>query len=292
MAETQTASRGAVVVTGASTGIGRATAFHLDELGFRVYAGVRRESDSEDLIRASSNRLVPFYLDVTDAISVRSAADAVAAKVGDAGLQGLVNNAGICMAGALEFLPVDDLRKQFEVNVMGSVAVTQAFLPLIRRGRGHIINIGSVGGRLAVPFLGAYCASKTALEVVTDALRIELQPWKIRLSLVEPGLISTPMFEKVQRQGGMLLADLPENMRRLYDSDIESFRAATKEQFKAASPPEVVARVVGKALTARRPKTHYVVGRNGRAEAFIARFLPGHMRDAVLGWALGLSKRR
>ena len=288
----QTATRGAVAVTGASTGIGRATAFHLDKLGFCVYAGVRTESDREDLIRSSSNRLIPFHLDVTDPVSIKMAADTIAAKVGDAGLQGLVNNAGICIAGALEFLPIAELRRQFEVNVMGSLAVTQDFLPLIRQGRGRIINMGSVGGRLAIPFMGAYCASKTALEVITDSLRIELQPWKIELSLIEPGIVSTPMFDKVKREGDILLRSVPELMRRFYDPSIEAFREATAAQFKSASPPDVVARVVGRALTARRPRTRYVVGKNGRVEALIAGFLPYHLRDAVIAWALGLSKRR
>lgn len=287
----QSGTRGVVVVTGASTGIGRATALHLDGLGYRVYAGVRREADGEALRQAGSPRLVTIRLDVTDICSIEAAARAVSAGAGEAGLRGLVNNAGICVAGAVEFLPLEELRNQFEVNVIGQVAVTQALLPLIRRGRGRIINMGSVGGRLSMPLMGAYCASKSALEAVTDALRLELRPWKIRVSLIEPGLISTSMFERVKRRSDGLLDSLPEEARRLYDPTIEAMRAVTEEEFRSASPPEVVARVVEKALTARRPKAHYVVGRNGRLEAFVAG-LPGRMRDVVLARALRLPGRR
>jgi NAD(P)-dependent dehydrogenase (short-subunit alcohol dehydrogenase family) len=284
-------TRGVVVVTGASTGIGRATALHLDRLGYRVHAGVRRESDGEALRQAGSQRLVTVRLDVTDICSIEAAARAVSAVSGKAGLQGLVNNAGICIAGAIEFLPPEELRNQFEVNVIGQVAVTQAFLPLIRQGRGRIINMGSVGGRLSMPLMGAYCASKAALEAVTDTLRVELQPWKIRVSLIEPGIISTSMFERVRRRSDSLLERIPEEARRLYDPTIEAMRAVTQEEFRLASRPEVVARVVEKALTARRPKAHYLVGRNGRLEALVAS-LPDRLRDVVLTRALRLPRKQ
>ena len=176
-----------VVVTGASSGIGEACALRLDKLGFRVFAGVRREADSEALKRKASDRLIPIFLDITEASSIAAAVDVVAAAVGEAGLSGLVNNAGVVIAGPLEFLPLDQICKQFEVNVIGQITVTQAFLPLVRQGHGRLVNIGSLAGRVAMPFIGAYSASKFAMEALTDALRVELRPWKIRVSLIEIG---------------------------------------------------------------------------------------------------------
>jgi NAD(P)-dependent dehydrogenase (short-subunit alcohol dehydrogenase family) len=167
---------GGVVITGASTGIGEACAFHLDALGFRVFAGVRDPADGERLTRAASDRVVPVQLDVTDAGSVRSAAETVAHLLADAPLKGLVNNSGIAVASPLEFVPLDALRRQMEVNVIGQVAVTQAFLAPLRRARGRIVNMGSMAGRFASPFMGPYSASKFALEALTDSLRLEAAP--------------------------------------------------------------------------------------------------------------------
>jgi NAD(P)-dependent dehydrogenase (short-subunit alcohol dehydrogenase family) len=281
-----------VVVTGASTGIGRATALHLDNSGFHVFAGVRRASDAEALGRVGSGRLVPLRIDVTDVDSIQAAAETVFAQVSGDGLRGLVNNAGIGVAGALEFLPLAELRRQFEVNVVGPVGVSQAFLPQIRKARGRIINVGSIGGRLPMPLLGAYCASKAALKALTDSMRLELRPWRVWVSLVEPGIIATPMFERARDQADLMLRDVPNDMRRLYQPCIDAVRRAVLEQVNAASAPEVVARVVGQALTARRPRTSYVVGRHGRLEALIAALLPDRMRDAVIARALRLPTSR
>ena len=170
----RTAAPGAVVITGASTGIGRATALHLDRLGYRVFAGVRQEADAESIRQRSSARLSPVFLDVTAAASIQAAATLVAAEVGETGLAGVVNNAGIGLGGPLEFFPIDELRRQFEINIVGPLAVTQAFLPLIRRGRGRIVLVGSISSRRASPIAGPYNASKFALEALADALRLEL----------------------------------------------------------------------------------------------------------------------
>ena len=166
--------RGPVVITGTSTGIGAATALYLAEQGFQVFAGVRRDADGEALQQRSSHGLTPVILDITDARTIASAVDSVSAAVGKRGLAGLVNNAGIVKPGPLELQPIDDFRRQLEVNLVGQVAVTQAFLPLIRKGRGRIVNVGSIGGRLVLPLHGAYSASKFGIEAVTDALRLEL----------------------------------------------------------------------------------------------------------------------
>ena len=185
-----------VVITGASTGIGEACALHLDQLGWRVFAGVRKDSDGEALQRKASPRLMPVRIDVTDAASIAGAREIVARELGDRGLDGLVNNAGVVVAGPLEFVPMDDLRRQLEINVIGQIAVTQAFLSFVRTARGRIVNIGSVSGKMATPFVGPYAASKFAMEALTDALRCELRPWGIQVSIVEPGSIATPIWEK------------------------------------------------------------------------------------------------
>jgi NAD(P)-dependent dehydrogenase (short-subunit alcohol dehydrogenase family) len=191
MSTKEASATGAVVITGTSTGIGRATAVRLAGMGFRVFAGVRKPADADEL--AQTPGITPLIIDVTDPAIVSAAAETVASQTGSAGLRGLVNNAGITVPGPLEFLPLDDLRRQLEVNVIGPIAVTQAFLPLLRRGRGRIINIGSIGGKMSMPFLGAYHVSKFGMEALSDSLRQELRPWGIRVSLVEPGGVSTPL---------------------------------------------------------------------------------------------------
>src|SRR5262245_5535409 len=181
---------GKIVITGASSGIGRA--MRLDQLGFHVFAGVRNPADGDALKSKSSERLSPVLLDVTSEDSIARAAR----SIGDAPIAGLVNNAGIAVGGPLEMVPIPLWRKQFEVNVIGQVAVTQAFLPLLRVGRGRIVNIGSIAGRSALPFTSPYCSSKFALEGLSDSLRMELRQWGISVSIVEPGSIRTPIWEK------------------------------------------------------------------------------------------------
>jgi NAD(P)-dependent dehydrogenase (short-subunit alcohol dehydrogenase family) len=185
--------RGAVVITGASTGIGRACTLLLDALGFQVFAGVRKAEDGESLRRATSARLTPVFIDVTDEQSIAAAAKSVSQEVGDAGLVELVNNAGIAIPGPLEYLTLEELRRQLEINLVGQFAVTQAFLPLLRKTRGRIVNVSSLAGKLTTPFNGAYSAAKHGMEAFSDSLRMELAPWGIHVSVVEPGTIATAM---------------------------------------------------------------------------------------------------
>ena len=187
--------RPAVVITGASTGIGAASATELARHGFSVFAGVRKQRDGERLT-AQSGHIVPLLLDVTNSEQIASAAETVCRSVGDAGLAGLVNNAGIVVAGPLEILPLDQLRLQLEVNVVGQIAVTQAFLPLLRKARGRIVNMSSLNGRIASPYLAPYAASKHALEAVNNAIRLELRAWGIRVLVIEPGATTTPIWDK------------------------------------------------------------------------------------------------
>ncbi|HEY3357773.1 MAG TPA: SDR family NAD(P)-dependent oxidoreductase, partial [Polyangia bacterium] len=176
-----------VVITGAASGIGRATALRLVREGFVVFAGVRKRDDAASLRAEAGERLLAMALDVTDPDTIRAAATAVHAHVVGRGLDGLVNNAGIGVSMPVEYLPLDVLRQQFEVNVFGQIAVTQALLPLLRQARGRIVNIGSVGGHVTIPFGGALCGSKHAFRALNDALRLELHPFGIHVCMIEPG---------------------------------------------------------------------------------------------------------
>ena len=272
----------AVVATGASSGISEACALRLDGLGFRVFAGVRGQQDGDALRRKASERLAPVMLDVTDPLSVQSASDSVAAATGGVGLAGLVNNAGTAVAAPLEFLPLGELRRQLEVNVVGQIAVTQAFLPLLRQGSGRIVNIGSVSGRIASPLLGAYTASKFAMEGLTDTLRRELSPWGVAVSIVEPGRIATPIWEKSLKVADELLDALPRRALELYGPAIEEVRSGALEAARWGAPPEKVARAVEHALTAKRPRTRYPVGPDARVGALLVRLLPDPLLDRIL----------
>jgi NAD(P)-dependent dehydrogenase (short-subunit alcohol dehydrogenase family) len=291
MSERAHGSRGAVLITGASTGIGEACALHLDQRGFRIFAGVRRPADAEALRAKAGPRLAPLLLDVTDAASIAAARTEVERATGEAGLAGLVNNAGIAVAGPLEILPLREFRKQIEVNVTGALAVTQAFLPLLRRARGRIVQMGSISGRLATPFNGAYSMSKFALEAMTDALRIELLPWGLEVSIIEPGSVATPIWEKSQRYSGEMARQIPAERRELYRRAYDAMRDAARQAGEAGIRPREVARAVEHALTARKPKTRYLVGKNVRLYSWLAKFLPDRARDRMIARRLGLPTR-
>ncbi len=267
-----------VLITGASTGIGAACARALDGEGFRVYAGVRRAADGEALRQDASPRLTPLLLDVTDAASIAEAAGRLRSETG-VFLAGLVNNAGIAVAGPLEFVSPERLRQQFEVNVVGVLAVTQALLPLLRTGPGRIVNISSVSGRLASPFVGPYCASKFALEALSDSLRVELNPWRIPVSVVEPGVINTPIWQKSLAANASIMDDMPAESQALYGREVAAMQGFARSA--RGLEPLAVARVVVRALTDTRPKTRYVVGTDARLGVLLSR-LPDRLRDWLL----------
>jgi len=272
-----------VLITGASTGIGREIALHLDRLGWRVFAGVRKEADAERLRKDASPGLHTVMLDVTDPDSIRAAVERVGEAVADPGLDALVNNAGISVNGPLEFIPMDELREQFEVNFFGVVATTQAALPLIRKAdRGRIVHIGSIGGRQAVPMLGPYAATKFAIEAIGEAQRRELQVWGIEVIVIEPGAIATPFWEKGQQAAAAGIERKSERELELYGPAIAAIKAAAARLERRAAGPEAVARAVEKALTEARPRRRYVVGTDARIQALLTRFLPDRMRDAIM----------
>jgi NAD(P)-dependent dehydrogenase (short-subunit alcohol dehydrogenase family) len=278
----------AALITGSSTGIGRACALELDRRGWTVFAGVRREEDAKRLRADSSGRLVPVDLDVTLPESIAAAAEQVAVAVGQAGLAGLVNNAGIAVGGALEFLLIDRLREQFDVDVFGPAAVTQAVLPLLRAGKGRIVNISSVSGSLAAPYMGPYAASKFALEALSDSLRLELRRSGVSVSLIAPGPVDTPIWEKSKAVAERLREQLPAEARRLYGDDLEAFRRVVEQAAAAAVPAERVVRAVVHALTASRPKSRYFLRLSDRVTLGIVRALPDRLRDWLVLRGSGL----
>ena len=280
----------AFLVTGASSGIGRATALLLDRNGFRVFAGVRRREHGEALRQQASERLTPILLDVTDPQSIEAAARSVADALGGRALSGLVNNAGIDIAGPLEASSIAEVRSQFEVNVIGLLAVTQAFLPLLRQSRGRIVNIGSILGRLAIPFMGAYSASKFALEGLTDAFRIELRPWGIHVSLIEPGTVATPFWSKTHFLAAMNEERVDAAGKLYATANAAAHTAFTKLGQSGISPGRVAAKVF-KALTAPNPKPRYLVGREARALSWLAALVPDRIRDRILMKQFGLPQR-
>jgi NAD(P)-dependent dehydrogenase (short-subunit alcohol dehydrogenase family) len=272
---------GAVLITGASTGIGAACALHLDRLGHRVFAGVRKPEDGEALRSRGSASITPVTLDVTKPEQIADAARLVEEATGVGGLGGLVNNAGIAITGPLEFVEVDRLRRQLEVNVIGQIEVTQAFLPLIRRGPGRVVNMGSLSGIFTPPFFGPYSASKHALEALTDALRQELAPWGVRVSIIEPGVIQTPIWEKGLEELDAVRGELPEHGRRLYAPFMDPALDRVMEDARHGIQPEKVAEAVAHAIRARRPKTRYLVGRDAQLTARLARLLPDRWQDPI-----------
>ncbi len=278
-----------VLITGASTGIGEACARLLDAKGWKVFAGVRKPEDGERLRADATTNMQPVIVDVTDAASIARARDEIAAAAGN-GLDGLVNNAGVGFGGPLEFVPLDELRRQLEVNVVGQVAVTQAFLPLLRARRGRVVMMSSIAGLFAVPFAGPYAASKHALEALSDALRIELAPWKIGVSIVEPGSIATPIWEKAVATADSVEAGLSDEARALYGDTMPIVRKAMTERTGIGIPASHVAQAVLHALASPRPKTRYLVGKDAKIRAQVARLLPDRVRDALIFKQSGLPR--
>jgi NAD(P)-dependent dehydrogenase (short-subunit alcohol dehydrogenase family) len=270
-----------VVITGASSGIGHACVVRLVREGFFVFASVRKELDAERLRRDGGDRVMPIALDVTDDASIAAAARDVRARLDGRGLDALVNNAGIGIAGPVEYLRADVLRHQFDVNVFGQVAVTQAFLPLIRAARGRIINMGSVGSHLAIPFGGVLCATKSAFRSLNDALRLELHPFGIDVVMIEPGGIRTPAVDKTLGDPDAAVAALPLEGVARYGAILRDFMRRAYAREERGSSPDVVADAVYRAITARRPRARYPVGKDARLLVTMPRLLPDGILDRL-----------
>jgi NAD(P)-dependent dehydrogenase (short-subunit alcohol dehydrogenase family) len=277
-----------VLISGASGGVGRAAAARLEELGWRVFAGVRSPAAGDDLARG--HRAVrPVLLDLADHQSISKARDELAAELGGEGLHGLVNNAGLVVMGPLELVPVHALWRQFEVNVIGHVAVTQAFLPLLRAARGRVVNVTGAAASVALPMLGPIAASKAALESISDALRMELKYQGVDVSIVTPGLMQTRLHPKAEEAAQRDGYAGPEESQRIYLKAMEASHralAASKE-----APVDIAVDGIVDALTAKRPATRYVVGRDAK-QLRLLRHLPDRLRDRLLMWNRGLKREQ
>jgi NAD(P)-dependent dehydrogenase (short-subunit alcohol dehydrogenase family) len=276
-----------VLVTGSSTGIGRATALRLDAAGWRVFAGVRKEEDADWLRAAGSDRLTPVMLDVTDAEAISAAAALLGDELRGAGLDGLVNNAGVAIPSPLETMPIEAFRRQIEVNLTGQVAVTQAMLPLIRSARGRIVFLSSIGGRIAFPLTGAYHAAKFGIEAVGDVFRQELRRWGIAVAVVEPGSIDTPIWDSGERAADEIGGDI-EAREELYGKAIASYRKLTRKLAERGIQPDKVAEVVEHALTSSRPRSRYLVGLDAKTQARIKHVIPTRIWDRIVARMMNL----
>ncbi|WP_404388414.1 SDR family oxidoreductase [Humibacillus xanthopallidus] len=271
-----------VLITGAGRGIGEAIALRLAGAGWTVLAGVRNDS-SGDRLAAQDDRIAPVLLDVTNEAHVAALTDRLPDR-----LDAVVNNAGIGVLGPVEAVSIPEFRRQFEVNLFGQVAVTQAVLPRIRAANGRIVFVSSTGGRAPVPMEGAYCASKFALEGLADVLRLELRPWHIDVSVVEPGPTDTGPWREIQSMLAAMEQGMSTTHRELYAQHISGMRKLVSRLQSRTAPPDVVARVVEQALTARRPRARYPAGAQARAMVTMNAVLPTRLNDAIGARLLGL----
>lgn len=282
---TDVCTRKHALVTGANSGIGRATVTALTAQGWHVFAGLHHRDDAGQPYQAGHVQSV--QIDVTDVQSLRLAADEVEQHVGGAGLDALVDNAGVGVAAPLELLPLDKLRSQFEVNVTGQVAATQAFLPLVRRATGRIVFISSVGDRMSMPFAGPLTSSKAALSMLAHSWRQELAPWGIGVTIVAPALVHTDAADKLQRDAGALVETFSEQGKALYGSTFTAMIEHAVAQEKKGSPPSAIAEAVVAALLARRSPARVVAGKGGRLLSVVAK-LPSPVQDALRRRLFGL----
>lgn len=273
-----TSTSGAVLVTGASSGIGRAIVELLRGKGVRVFAAARDLSTIED-----HPLVTPIRLDVTSAEEARTAAATVRDELDGATLSGLVNNAGIAVGGPIEFVDLDEFRRQMEVNLIGQVAVTQAFLPLLREsGAGRIVFTSSIGGRVAAPYIGPYAASKHALNGMAESLRRELMPWKIGVSVLAPATVSTPIWDKATADIDQIANDLPPEAVALYGDSIGSMQGLIGGAKASGIPAVKVAEAAHHALFARRPKAEYIIGSEAKMMALASTLLPYRAFDKAV----------
>lgn len=276
---TNGAGRG-ILVTGASTGIGRALALRLDALGFRVFAAVRKEADQASFPEGA--RLTPIRLDVTDARSIAAARAAIAASLGDDGLFGLINNAGLSFRAPLEFVPLEELRALFEVNVFGALAVTQAFLPLLRRAKGRVVNISSFTATSITPFHGPYSSSKATLNALSEALRLELKPLGVDVAVMVVGGVRTPLWEKAADATERIVRQLPAERLAPYAERQRAAFEYFRRRGTAGLTPEAAADLIARSLTDARPKRNYFVGCDAVFYHWLNFVLRGRLRDFVI----------
>ncbi|MGN6608958.1 MAG: SDR family oxidoreductase [Jatrophihabitans sp.] len=275
-----------VLITGAGRGIGRAASLRMAAAGWNVVAGVRRDQDGDELVAEAPTRITAVRLDVTSDDDVATLPDRLPDR-----LDAVVNNAGIVVGGPIEAVPLAELRRQFEVNVVGQVAVTQAVLPRLRRSKGRVVFVSSISGLVSNPMIGPYAASKFALEAVADALRVEVRPWGIAVSLIEPGQIDTDLWRQADSALDETIAGISPEHRQLYGRHIEGMRKAIPLMRKMASPADGVAGAIEQALTARRPRARYLVGSGARLQGWLPQYLPTRAVDSGLRLGLRIPRK-
>jgi NAD(P)-dependent dehydrogenase (short-subunit alcohol dehydrogenase family) len=282
----------AVVISGASTGIGESTALELARRGFLVFAGVRTEEAAERLKSRSQGNLVPLRLDITDASQIAKAGELVREKTQEAGLLGLVNNAGIAMSCPMEVIPLNDFRRQLEVNLVGHLAMIQTFLPLLRKRPGRIVNITSINGSMATPYLGPYAASKFALEAISDSLRVELRHWGIKVIVVAPGAVKTPIWNKSADSAEAMSKTVSTESVRPYCDDLEIWRKTAQEAERNGDPVETVVEKITIALTSPQPRSRYYLHFSQRFLCRGFKVVPECIRDWFICRGMGFHKRK
>lgn len=274
----------AILITGAAGGVGAATVAAFADRGYRVYAGVRTPANAPKELDRGGVQLVT--LDVTDQNSVEAAAQTIAAERGAAGLQAVVNNAGVIVQGPLELVPDDEVHREFDINVYGPLRVLRAFLPLLRQDTGRIVNISAASAHISAPYFGPIAASKAALESLSNALRLELTPWRIPVSVVVPGAMRTQIFAKADEAAAKALADADPERRALYASQLQAVAQAQEKQ--QLRPVTAVVNSVLHAVESKHPKATYIAGQDARIVS-IASKLPAGVRDRLVLGMLGLS---
>ncbi len=282
--------KGAIFVTGASTGIGRATALELAKLGYPVFASVRKKEDADDLRRAASGSLTPVLMDVTDEKTIFRARDEIAHVLGGKGLWGLVNNAGVSFRAALEYVPMADFRRLYEANVFGLLAVTQAFLPMIRQTRGRIVNVSSLTSLWVTPFHGIYSSAKMAVNGITEALRMELKPFGVKVILMIYGGVQTALWDRVEKTTTDIASHFPPEFHQLYATRqkraFEFFASAGRKGLL----PEQAAQPIIHALTSPKPRQVYLAGPGAKPANVMCKLMPDGMKDNFKIKSMGLDK--
>ncbi|CAM2767492.1 short-chain dehydrogenase [Mycobacterium intermedium] len=278
-----------IVITGASSGLGRAAAIHLSKIGYRVFAGVRSEGSAGELaaLPPSLGELIPVSLDVTDGTSIARAADFIDHECTNTGLWAVINNAGVCISAPLECIPIDLVRTQLETNVVGALALLQHLLPLLRASGGRVVNVSSGIGNVAPAYLGAYAAAQFAKEALSDALRRELRPLGVSVSIIQPGAIHTPLWGKIRESADQIMSAAPADLSVTYRAKFAAFLEMNEARGQASkTTPTDFADTVAVALAAKRPKVRYRVGLDSWGTVFARRMVPDRIMDAVIAAGL------
>lgn len=285
------ADGGSVLITGASSGIGRACVIRMARAGWHVFATVRKKADQDALSAEGFSNLEPILMDVTDDSSIATAATQVESRLRGKGLDGLVNVAGVGMIRPIECASMQDIREIFEINFFGQVAVIQAFSRSLRKARGRIVNITTVGVNLAIPFGGLLNSSKSAFAMLSDTLRLEMRPFGVRVCAIEPGAIATPAVEKTLGNLEEVIHNMLPDAQAQYGAMVRRFGRRGYEMEKNGSSPEVVAEAVHHALTSNRPRIRYRVGKHAKLLAFLPKVVPESILDSILSSMMGPSDR-